>query len=93
MQDPKVSISQIHPLVENATGKRMSHQTIRLALWKHGYHGMNPRKRPFVSGKNPQKRLQFARELVDKEEHFRGKVIWTDETLLKLFDSKRVQTV
>ena len=71
----------------------MSHQTIRLALWKHGYHGRNPRKRPFVSGQNPQKRLQFSREYVDREEHFWDKVIWSDETQVKLFDSKRVQTV
>ena len=30
---------------------------------------------------------------MDKEEHFWDKVIWSDETEVKLFDSKRVQTV
>ncbi|KAJ4426519.1 hypothetical protein ANN_27333 [Periplaneta americana] len=65
----------------------MSNQTIRRVLWKHGYHGKVPRKKPFISESNRIKRLLFANEHVSKEEDYWDRVIWFNEMRINLFGS------
>ncbi|KAJ4447306.1 hypothetical protein ANN_09310 [Periplaneta americana] len=83
----KGCVEKLRSQVQDTIGKEMSNQTIRRVLWKHGYHGRVPRKKPFISESNRIKRLLFANEHVSKEEDYWDRVIWSDETKINLFGS------
>ena len=86
-RDPRLSVPKLHSLVQDTTGKEMSHQTIRRVLWENGYHGRFPRKKPYISETNRVKRLLFANEHISKEQDYWDRVIWSDETKINLFCS------
>ncbi|KAJ4441393.1 hypothetical protein ANN_11248 [Periplaneta americana] len=45
------------------------------------------RRRPYISETNRARRLDFAKEHVGKDEEFWNRVIWSDETKIKLYGS------
>lgn len=91
--NPRVTAPEIVQMLQQASGKKVSSQTVRRVLWQHGYRGRIPRKRPCVSKKNRAARLAFAKEHQDKPQTFWNTVIWSDETKINLFGSDGIQTV
>lgn len=91
--NPRVTAPEIVQMLQQASGKKVSSQTVRRVLWQHGYCGRIPRKRPYVSKKNRAARLAFAKEHQDKPQTFWNTVIWSDETKINLFGSDGIQTV
>ena len=92
-ENPRLSVPQLRPLVENVAGKMMSDQTVRRALWKHGYHGRIPRKRPYVNKVNRRNRLSFAKEHIHKDQEFWDSVIWSDESKINIYGSDGINRV
>jgi hypothetical protein len=65
-RNPKTSARKLAEDVTAATGKHVSHQTIRNRLHESGYKGRAARKKPFINERNRRKRLEFARAYVNK---------------------------
>lgn len=57
--------------------------TIRVFLVDSGYKMVKLIKKPLLSEINKQKRLQFARNNIDKPPEFWERVIWSDETVVR----------
>ncbi|KAJ4427525.1 hypothetical protein ANN_25173 [Periplaneta americana] len=91
--NPRVTAPEIVQMLQQASGKKVSSQTVRRVLWQRGYRGRIPRKRPCVSKKNRAARLAFAKEHQDKPQTFWNTVICSDETKINLFGSDGIQTV
>lgn len=56
-------------------------------LHEAGICGRSPRKKPFISEANRVKRLEFAREYINKSRSFWQTVIFSDESKYNLFGS------
>ncbi|KAJ4441081.1 hypothetical protein ANN_10931 [Periplaneta americana] len=55
-------------ILQQASGKKISSQTVRRVLWQHGYRGRIPRKRPCNDAKTDQKEeTELVGSLVEKE--------------------------
>lgn len=63
--------------------------TIRRRLRDDDLIGAIARRRPLITPKNQKKRLEFARENIDKPEEFWQKIIWSDESKFEKNGSKR----
>lgn len=50
-----------------------------------GYHSRTPRKKPFISAINKAKRLEFAKNFINKDENFWKNVVFSDESKFNLF--------
>ena len=59
--------------------------TIRRTLNEAGLSGRVARKKPLLSAKHRQARLQFAKDHVDMLSKFWNNVLWSDETKIELF--------
>lgn len=92
-RNPQLSVPKLRPIVEHTFHKKMCNSTVRRVLYKYGFHGRIPRKRPFVSRKNRILRLKFAKLHVNKPQEFWDKVIWSDETKINLFGSDGIHRV
>lgn len=67
--------------------KNVHPENVRRILRKHGYHARTPRKKPFISSINQQKRLNFALTYKDKDFNFWKKVLFVDESKFNIFRS------
>lgn len=85
--NPKKSAPKLRDEVERQFGKRCNPETIRRVLRKNNLNGRTARNKPFISQTNRLKRLQFAREHVNKDLDFWNSVIFADETKINLFGS------
>lgn len=66
-------------------GKRApSIETVRRRLHENGRYGRVARKIPFVSKKNKKERMAFYYEHVLKPESFWFRILWTDESYIRL---------
>lgn len=81
------SARKIAAEVENATGTKVCAQTIRNRLNEANFGGRVARKKPFISKRNRQKRLKFAKEHVNKPDEFWDSIIWSDESKFNMFGS------
>lgn len=63
---------------------------IRHAFEIAGYARYPPRYKPFLTDEQKLKRLEFCIEMLEKDSEFWKKMIWTDETPVKV-DQKRGQ--
>lgn len=88
-RNPFTSSLKLKKKVQDEFGKDVGRTTIRRYLKREGYSGRIARKKPFISKVNRRKRLNFARQHVDKPLEFWKKVLWTDETKINLFGSDR----
>lgn len=59
----------------------------RRILRENDFHGRIPRKKPFISKINKQKKLNFAKKYVNKDEDFWKRVIFSDESKFNIFGS------
>jgi len=87
MKNRKMPASKIVTEVKNATGTDISVQTVRNRLNETGLHGRVPRRKPLISKRNHKKRMDFAREHVNKPEEFWNSIIWSDESKFNMFGS------
>jgi len=68
-------------------GVNVSAQTIRRRQNEFGLYGRIAQKKPLLSIKNVKKRLQFAREHVQKGPNFWNMIVWSDESKFNVFGS------
>lgn len=85
--NPKLSAPKLATEVKNQLGKSCSAETIRRVLREHDFNGRVARKKPFISKKNQQWRLAFAKEHISKDINFWSKVIFADESKFNIFGS------
>ena len=64
--------------------KTVSKRTTRRRLKSSGYYGRQAHKKPFISTKNHKKMMQWAKEMVKKTITFWKKVVFTDESKIKI---------
>lgn len=83
--DPTMSSSQICEMLEEHHQVSFNRHTVRRALYKFGYGSYTRRKKPHISKKNRKKRLEFAREHVNKPQEFWDKFVFTDESKFNIF--------
>lgn len=83
-KDPFKSASQIKSELPYLN---VSVRTIRRRLQAIGLYGRRPAKKPFISCKNRQERLEFARNHVSWTEVQWNSVLFSDETKIQLFSS------
>ena len=75
---------------ESADVKHISETTIRRRIKESGeFDFYRTVKKPYVNAKNRRRRVQFAREHVDKPASWWRKVIWTDESPFVLRHNRR----
>lgn len=92
-KNPRTSIPKLAVEVADNIKRPVSADTIRRAAHRHNLHGRVARKKPLLSKANIKKRLEFAKEHVDKPQDFWNTVIFTDETKVNLFGSDGRQMV
>lgn len=85
--NPFLTSTKINELVAPQITQNISARTVRRRLQEAGLHGCIARKKPHVSTKNIKKRLQFAKEHLNKPANFWKKVLWSDESKFNLFGS------
>lgn len=82
--DAILSAPKIRKLLTNSNITVPSTQTIRWRLHEYNKHGRVSRKVPYVSKINIKKRMDFYTENVLKPMEFRDRILWTDETMIRL---------
>ena len=85
-EDPKTTVSNISNNLQRA-GVKVSQSTVRRRLHEQKYRGYTRRCKPLISKKNMKARLEFAKKYREKPQTFWGKVLWTDETKINLYQS------
>jgi transposase len=73
--------------IANYQGAQISVRTVRRRLIRFGLHGRIARKKPFVSLRNRQRRLQFARAHLHWTRNDWSRVLWSDESKFQRFGS------
>ncbi|XP_055374437.1 uncharacterized protein LOC129607452 [Condylostylus longicornis] len=68
--NPSVSAVKISKNITQTSEKPVSASTIRRALRENGLHGRSPRRKPYISKINQQKRLEFAKKYENKDVNF-----------------------
>lgn len=86
-ENPKLSAPKLASQMEQQLGKSASAETIRRILRDHDLHGRIARKKPFISKKNKESRLRFAKEYINKDTSYWDKVIFADESKFNIFGS------
>ena len=67
--------------------------SIRQALREHGLRSYVVKKKPFLSKRNQQKRLAYAKQYVEEDNDFWHNVLWTDESKMVLMSDRRNQFI
>lgn len=86
-QNPKLSAPKLTQKVQQYLGKSVNPETVRRVLRENNFHGRIARNKPYINERNRQKRLQFAKEYLNKDYNFWQHVIFTDESKFNLFSS------
>ena len=68
-----------------ASGTGVSISTIGWVLHGEGLNGRRPRKKPLLGKRHKDNRLKFAKQHLNDGYEFWSKVLWSDETKIKLF--------
>lgn len=85
--DPLLTSKQIQHMVQEHHNINLSKRSIRRRLNEFGLRGCVSRKVPYLSAKNRQKRLQFARKHLHKSTQWWRRILWSDETKINVFGS------
>lgn len=91
--NPFSSAVQIAQRVSQESEIAVSASTIRRALYSEGLHGRVPRKKPFISARNKERRLEFARNHILSTQDFWNGTIFTDESKFEIFGGKRKRKI
>ena len=84
-KSPRTTSSEIAAQLAEYFNNPVSSRTVRRVLHRFRYRGRVPRKKPYISKINRTKRLQFAKEYVEKDNEFWEKVLFTDESKFNIF--------
>lgn len=87
VRDPKIEATKLAEELTRRSGKKIGAYTIRRTLNREGYNARNPRRKPYISTVNRQKRLAFAQKYVAYPETFWKRVLYTDESKYNIFGS------
>lgn len=85
--NPFLSAPKLAVIAEKELGKKASASTIRNMLHNANLHGRKARRKPFISKKNQNTRLRFAKEYENKDFSFWKTVLFTDESKYNIFGS------
>lgn len=90
---PRKSAAAVAGELALAAGKSVHPENVRRVLRKNGYHGRKPRRKPFISLINQEKRLTFAHTYVcmylHNDNSFWERVLFTDESKFTIYDSEK----
>lgn len=86
-ENPRLSAPRLASELLEERGKKVHPETIRRTLRQHGYNGRVARRKPFINEANRRKRLNFAKELVSKDEAWWTNVIFADESKFNIYNS------
>ncbi len=86
-KNPFMSAPMIAEHIASYCNKTVHPQNIRRILHSSNIFGRSPRKKPLISEANRVKRLNFAKEYVNKPDSFWKTVIFSDESKFNLFGS------
>ncbi|XP_037949571.1 uncharacterized protein LOC119680697 [Teleopsis dalmanni] len=84
---PTISVPKLTDMAKIDFGKICHPETVRRILRESNFNDRIAVKKPFVSAKNRIKRLQFAREHLNKSPAFWRNVLFADEVKINLFGS------
>lgn len=85
--DPTTSATSIAKELQEFNGIDVHAETIRRTLRRNNFHARTARRKPFVSEANRKKRLQFAKNYVDKPISFWEKTVFCDESKYNMFNN------
>jgi len=89
--NPKLSYRAIPGAVKDAVGSHVavpSYKAFENFLKANGYIHKKLEKKPMISGINKQKRIEFSKKFIEKDIGFWGKVLWSDETMVRSIPTK-----
>lgn len=92
-ENPRLSANELSVEMERISGKGVTPSCIRKILKKEGYNAYRPRKKPYINKKNKLKRLEFARMHVNKSPRFWNRILWSDESIYRVFNTNAGQFV
>ncbi|CAK9832042.1 Transposable element Tc1 transposase [Anthophora retusa] len=92
-KNPFISAPKLAAVVTRNFNKEIHAQLCRRILWNNNIHGRVPRKKPYISKKNKQLRLNFAKAFINKDTNFWNTVIFSNESKFNLFGSDGRQKV
>ena len=81
------------PLILDHAYKTVHPETVRKVLRSNGFKGGVPRRKPLISEQNRKKRLDFAKQHIEKNFTFWETVLFTNENSHKIFRSTRMAVV
>ncbi|KAK3543137.1 hypothetical protein QTP70_011676 [Hemibagrus guttatus] len=83
-KNPMVTLKELqHFSVERGDPSRRT--TISAALHQSGLYGRVARRKPLLSKRNMTACLEFAKRHLKDSQTMRNKILWSDETKIKLF--------
>lgn len=85
--NPKVSAQKVTEDLEKYQRLKVSSETVRKAIRDNGFHSRTARKKFFVSKVNKRKRLQFAKEYINKPVEYWHRWVFTDESKFNISGS------
>ena len=83
-QDRHTTAKSLTKKWNKVTEKDVSVMTTRRRLHSLGYIGRQARKKPYISSKNKKKRMEWARVMRKKNLAYWKKVVFTDESKIKI---------
>lgn len=86
-KSPFISSQTLAEDIATTTGVVVTPKTVRNYLHKNEIRARAPRHKPYISEINRNKRLQFAKEYLNKSQEFWNSVIFSDESKFNLFGS------
>lgn len=86
-KNPFISSETIKNEIEKGTEKDVTSRTVRNYIRKTSFRSRIPRKVPYLSKKNINRRIELANEWSSYENEDWDKIIWSDETKINLFSS------
>jgi len=85
--DPRKTCTVMALELEKENQLKVSAETLRRILRANGFNRRVARKKPLLKPRHKQHRLKFAKEHHNKPLSFWKRVLWSDETKMRLFES------
>lgn len=92
-KNPFLSAPVIAKEIQDVYNVQVTPQTIRNRIREKGFRGRAPVKKPFLTKKHMERRLEFTKKYHKMPLSFWKKVLWTDESKFNMFKSDGMQKV
>lgn len=86
-KNPRISAPKLAAELARKTGKNVNPEKTRNCSREHGYNGRVSRRKLHVNPVNRKKRLQYAKNHIDKDEKGWGNVIFVGKKKFNIFGS------